>query len=61
MDADSKEMILRLLESDEAATTRPTNNVMSTHKSNEAMKSTSRRQLWSNEDKALFATGVVCP
>ncbi|XP_067949984.1 histone H2A deubiquitinase MYSM1-like [Watersipora subatra] len=57
VDSDSKEMILKLLESEAAAEALPP-SVMSTHRTAEAMKKTSRRQLWSQEDKALFETGI---
>ena len=61
VDPESKAAIMRLLEADEALgplyhseTAKPS------HNTTQAMKQTSRRQMWSSEDKSLFETGVVC-
>lgn len=73
MDPESREAILRLLESDRSGGDSTPSTVLSSYKTAEAMKSTSRRQSaggwcdedqtmksgWSNEDQSLFATGLV--
>lgn len=61
VDPESRLMILSLLQSDQASARLDEDgqSKMSSYKADEAMKVTSRRAQWSNEDKALFDTGVV--